>query len=119
MIFITTVVIIVLILFMFCRKSKTSEINTLMKKSAEWATTAQQDSSPKSAMLHANYAVGYYRALKDIATDKEIHSATGVDIVKFGEHILNVQEMVTKKVVKECPEFEGHIDLYLSTISNM
>lgn len=119
MILLTAVLVVAVLFFMFFRKNKSSEINILIKKSAYWATTAQQDSSPKTAMLHANYAVGYYHALKDIATDKEIHSACGVDIVKFGEHILNVQEMVTKKVIKECPEFEGHVDLYLSTISNM
>jgi hypothetical protein len=28
-----------------------------------------------------------------------------------------VQDMVTKKVIKRCPEFEGDVDLYLSSIA--
>jgi len=68
------------------------------------------------SVLHANYSAGYLWALKDIATPKQIHNATGVDINKFEEHISNVQDMVTKKTLKKCPEFAGDVDLYLATI---
>jgi len=89
----------------------------LVKQSAKWATTAQQDESPLLATLHANYAVGYLWALKDIYSTDEISKKAGVNITQFEEHILNVQDMVTKKVIKKCPEFEGDVDFYLSTIA--
>jgi hypothetical protein len=93
-----------------------SDIEKLVLQSARFATAAQQDQSPLVSVLHANYSAGYLWALKDIATSKQIHNATGVDIKKFEEHISNIQEMVTKNTIKKCPEFAGDVDLYLATI---
>ena len=52
-----------------------------------------------------------------IYDNEEISKKAGIDITQFEQHILNVQDMVTKKVVKKCPEFEGDVDLYLSSIA--
>ena len=109
-----------LVLFMmFIRGSNgvsKATIDKLIRQSARFATAAQQDETPLVAVLHANYSAGYLWALKDIATPKQIHNATGVDIKKFEEHISNVQDMVTKKTLKKCPDFAGEVDLYLATI---
>jgi hypothetical protein len=108
-----------LILSVFIRGSNGASkatIEKLIRQSARFATAAQQDESPLVSVLHANYSAGYLWALKDIATPKQIHNATGVDIKKFEEHISNVQDMVTKKTLKKCPEFAGDVDLYLATI---
>ena len=109
--------IIIVWLIFFRKGSSGADIVKLVKQSAKWATTAQQDESPLLATLHANYAVGYLWALKDLAKPDEISKAAGVDILQFEEHILNVQSMVTKKVLKKCPEFEGEVDFYLSSIA--
>ena len=109
---------LVVLFFLFRKKTDNGYlINKLLKRSAKWATTAQQDDSPLLATLHANYAVGYLWALKDIYTTDEISKRAGVNITQFEEHILNVQDMVTKKVLKKCPEFEGDVDFYLSGIA--
>jgi len=108
-----------LIFLVFVRGSNgasRASIEKLVRQSARFATAAQQDESPLVSVLHANYSAGYLWALKDIATPKQIHNATGVDINKFEEHISNVQDMVTKKTLKKCPEFAGDVDLYLATI---
>ena len=55
-------------------------IEKLVRQSARYATAAQQDASPVIAVLHANYAAAYLYALKDIATDSQIHNATGIDV---------------------------------------
>jgi len=109
----------VLAYFLFFNNSLITNngIKKLVQKTAKWATTAQQDASPVNSLLHANYAAGYLWALKELASDREIHNASGIDVKKFEEHINNMQEMVTKRVIKRCPEFEGEIDLYLSTIA--
>ena len=96
---------------------KVPPIKKLVQQSAKWATMAQQDESPIIAVLHANYAVGYLWAVKDIAGSSEISRQSGVDIKQFEEHIFNVQSMVTKKILKKCPELSGDIDLYLSSIA--
>ena len=56
-------------------------------------------------------------ALKDLWTPEQINKKAGINLTQFEEHILNMQDMVTKKVIKKCPEFEGDVDLYLSTIA--
>ena len=91
-------------------------IDKLVRQSARYATAAQQDNSPVIAILHANYAAAYLYALKDIATDSQIHNATGIDVKKFTEHVTNVQDMVTKKTSKSCPDFAGQVNLYLAEI---
>jgi hypothetical protein len=91
-------------------------IEKLVRQSARYATAAQQDASPVIAILHANYAAAYLYALKDIATDSQIHNATGIDVKKFKEHITNVQDMVTRKTSEKCPDFVGEVDIYLAQI---
>jgi hypothetical protein len=91
-------------------------IEKLVRQSARYATAAQQDASPVIAVLHANYAAAYLYALKDIATDSQIHNATGIDVKKFKEHVTNVQDMVTRKTSDKCPEFVGDVDIYLAQI---
>ena len=110
------IVSIIAFYIIFIKRSNDTGAKKLLKQSARYATTAQQDESPIVATLHANYAMGYLWALKDIYTPKEIHRATSVDLVKFEEHIVNVQDMVNKRVIKKCPEFAGDVDLYLSSI---
>lgn len=91
-------------------------IEKLVRQSARYATAAQQDKSPVVAILHANYAAAYLYALKDIANESQIHNATGIDVRKFKEHIINVQDSVTKKTTETCPEFAGQVDIYLAEI---
>ena len=91
-------------------------IEKLIRQSARYATAAQQDKSPVVAILHANYAAAYLYALKDIANESQIHNATGIDVKKFKEHIINVQDSVTKKTTETCPEFAGQVDIYLAEI---
>jgi hypothetical protein len=110
-------ILAIVVFFLFRRSSNSSDVVKLVKQSAKWATTAQQDDSPLLATLHANYAVGYLWALKDLYDTDEISKKAGINITQFEEHILNVQDMVTKKVIKKCPEFEGDVDLYLSSIA--
>ena len=44
--------------FMFRNTGQAAHIKTLVKQAAKWATAAQQDASPVTSMLHANYASG-------------------------------------------------------------
>ena len=91
-------------------------IEKLVRQSARYAVAAQQDASPVIAVLHANYATGYFYALKEFASESQIHNATGIDVKKFKEHITNVQDMVTRKTSEKCPEFAGQVDVYLAQI---
>ena len=91
-------------------------IEKLVRQSARYAVAAQQDASPVIAILHANYAAAYFYALKDIASESQIHNATGIDVKKFKEHVTNVQDMVTRRTSEKCPDFVGGVDIYLAQI---
>ena len=112
---IATIVILYLMM-----KNKTRNMNSaiekLVRQSARYAVAAQQDASPVIAILHANYAAAYFYALKDIASESQIHNATGIDVKKFKEHVTNVQDMVTRRTSEKCPEFVGEVDIYLAQI---
>jgi hypothetical protein len=96
-----------------CDKSDT--IKTLVRQAARWSVAAQQDENPMIAVLHANYGAGYLWALKDIATDDEIEKATGIDVLKFRDEIVKVQDFATRKAVNACPEF-GPATSYLTQL---
>ena len=110
---------LVFVYFVLFRKPDPSQqVKILMKKCASWATTAQQDTSPYLSVMHANYAMGYLSALKDIATPQQIHRATGVDFKNFEGHIINLQEMINTKMKTKVPEFAGEVNMYLTAIEN-
>ena len=110
---------LVFVYFVFFRKPDLSQqVKVLMKKCASWATTAQQDTSPYLSVMHANYAMGYLSALKDIASPQQIHRATGVDFKNFEGHIINLQEMINTRMKTKVPEFAGEVNMYLTAIEN-
>lgn len=90
--------------------SKRKVIQTLIRQACRWSVASVQDTSPLIAVLHANYGAGYLWALRDIATDQEILQVTGVNIDKFKEEIIRIQDLATKKALKVCPNFFGQIE---------
>lgn len=80
-------------------------IQKLVRQSARWSTAAKQDKNSLVAVLHANYGAGYLWALKDIATNEQIKSATGIDVLMFEHEITKVQDKVTMKLAKLCPKY--------------
>lgn len=121
-------IIICILLFLFIifvknketYKNKNKNINsiikTLIRQCSRWAVAAKQDESPIIALLHSNYAAGYLWALKDIATDIQIKKATNIDIIDYTKKILEVQDISTKKVSRNCPQFMENIDLELAKL---
>ena len=103
-------ILILLVLNLFqnkkCSNSDKSEIiKTLVRQSARWSTAARQDENPMIALLHANYGAGYLWALKDIATDTEIEKAMKIDMIKFRDEIVRIQDEANMKVIRMCPQF--------------
>jgi len=86
-------------------QSSTSHIHTLIRQTARWAIASAQDEDALIAVLHANYAVGYLSALKEIATDTQIEQATGLDLIEFQRDIQQVQDQATKRAIDICPNF--------------
>lgn len=79
-------------------------LDILVKQAARWSTAALQDDHPFIAVLHANYGVAYALALRQIAPDREIIVATGVDPFVLERKVIKVQEKAALALSRECPE---------------
>ena len=77
----------------------------LVRQAARWSTAAKQDKNSMIAVLHANYGAGYLWALKDIINTNTIEKKTGIDMMKFEDEIVKIQDNATKTMAKLCPEY--------------
>lgn len=87
-----------------CTKTNTRLIQTLVRQTARWMVAARQDQNPLIAMLHANYATGYWYALRDVVTDTDIERVSGIDVVWFQTEVQATQEWATQKALAVCPQ---------------
>ena len=105
------IIFLLVIMILFIRTSsgtvpnKKEIINTLIRQSARWSIASQQDTNVLIAVLHANYGAGYLWALRDIATDDEITKSSGINILKFRDEIIKVQDSATRRLNGACPKF--------------
>ena len=80
-------------------------INKLIRQAARWSTAAKQDKNSMIAVLHANYGAGYLWALKDIVTTDIIEKEGNINIMKFENEIIKIQDEATKNMAKLCPKY--------------
>src|SRR6056300_410838 len=111
------IIVILFLILMIMKSQNHSVIEKLVKKTAKYATMAQQSEAPVVALMHANYSVAYLEFLLEIASHRQINRVANIDVKLFIEHVLKVQEQVTKKVIQKVPSLQGEIDLYLSSIA--
>ena len=77
----------------------------LVRQAARWSTAAKQDKNSMIAVLHANYGAGYLWALKEIIKVDIIEKKTGIDMMKFENEIIKIQDEATKNMAKLCPKY--------------
>ena len=80
------------------------QIRILYRQTARYAVASLQDDSPVVKSLHANYAMGYLMALKDLATTEQFARATGDNLLSFERKIAGIQDASTVKLVGGCPD---------------
>ncbi len=97
-----------------CEKDKMIKI--LTRQTSRWSVASEQDNNALISLLHANYGVAYLFALKDIFTDKEIEDVMDIDIMKFTDKIIEIQDKATLKIIKECPLYFNNKN-YLAKIA--
>jgi hypothetical protein len=96
--------------------SKKNIINTLVRQASRWSVAAFQDTNPLIAVLHANYGAAYLFALKDIYTDYDIEQVANIDIKKFTNDIIKIQDTSTQKMAKLCPKYAPSKPKYLAKL---
>jgi hypothetical protein len=80
------------------------QIRILYRQTARYAVASLQDESPVVKSLHANYAMGYLMALKDLTTTEEFKRATGDNLLSFERKIAAIQDASTVNLVGDCPD---------------
>lgn len=75
------------------------KIKTLVKQSSRYILTSEQDKNPYISLLHADYATGYYNALRDIYDENQISSVINDNINELGERVKNTQDKAIKKFI--------------------
>lgn len=81
----------------------TEALQTLARQAARWATAAQQDQNPLIRVLHANYAMAYVTALRQIAHDQLISAETGIDPRWLETEIGKIQDSAVRALAKTIP----------------
>lgn len=118
-ILVLTLIIIILFSIAYLQSNnddfKTQTIKTLVRQASRWSLAAEQDTNPIIALLHANYGAGYLWALKDIANDNDIERETGINVIKFRDNIVKIQDDVTMNAIKLCSKYvsqESYLTLF-------
>jgi hypothetical protein len=88
----------------FTNVSLEKQIRILYRQTARYAVASLQDESPVVKSLHANYAMGYLMALKDLTTTEEFKRATGDNLLSFERKIAGIQDASTVNLVGDCPD---------------
>jgi len=86
------------------------QIRILYRQTARYAVASLQDDSAVIKTLHANYAMGYLMALKDLATTEQFARATGDSLLSFERKIAAIQDASTVNLVGDCPDLIPDVD---------
>jgi hypothetical protein len=103
-------VLIVLWLVIERPQGAAPSVKVLYRQAARYAVASTQDEAPVIKVLHANYAMGYLMAIKDIVTASEFKMATGKDLLNFEQEIARIQDSATLSLVEICPELKPKED---------
>lgn len=102
----------------FENNKKKEMIKKLVRQTSRWAIASLNDKSNLIATLHSNYSLGYWWALGDLFDEEEIDEVIGSKEKrkKLEAKLLEIQDKVTKKTVKDCPKFTETIN-FLSELA--
>lgn len=79
-------------------------VRTMYRQSARYVVASLQDESEVIRVLHANYAMGYLLAIKDVTTDVDFERITGERLVDFEDKVVAAQDVATKLLIKQRPD---------------
>jgi hypothetical protein len=102
--------VLVFVLLVPQRSETDKQIRILYRQTARYAVASLQDDSPVIKTLHANYAMGYLMALKDLATTDQFARATGDNLLSFERKIAAIQDASTVNLVGDCPDLIPEVD---------
>lgn len=78
-------------------------LRVLARQGVRWLTAAQQDREPSVAVLHANYGRAASDHMRQIASDDEIRTATGIDPLALERAATRIQDAAMRALAQRCP----------------
>lgn len=66
----------------------------LVTQAVQFYAAAAQDGSDLYALMHLNYALAYLEAARNIGTDEQLMSITGLDVHSLYQKLINAQQTV-------------------------
>jgi hypothetical protein len=104
------VVLVVAIVAWFADRGRRENLKTtlpmaekLIRVSSKWGVASAQDQSPLLALEHANYAVAYARAAREVASEADIAKKLHVDLPELIAELTEVQDRAVRKMSRACP----------------
>ena len=107
------VVVVVLVLALLSRSTATQggsysphftkTLKNLLAQSTRWSTIAQQDQNLVVALMHVNYALGFLKASRRLASDADIQKITGTNVVELHFLMENQQADLIQQISTACP----------------
>jgi hypothetical protein len=107
------IILLFVLVFLVFRESSSDndkQIRILYRQTARYAVASLQDDSAVIKTLHANYAMGYLMALKDLTTTDQFARATGDNLLSFERKIAAIQDASTVNLVGDCPDLIPDVD---------
>ena len=101
------IICLIFVLFFVYRKVSNADdetIRLLYRQAARYSVASMQDASEVIQVLHANYAMGYLLALKDLATGEDFERVTGENLLVFERKIAKNQDEATRRLVGVRPD---------------
>jgi hypothetical protein len=78
-------------------------LKNLISQSNRWSTIAQQDQNLVVALMHVNYALGFLKASRRLASDEDIQKITGTNVVELHFIMENQQADLIQQISTACP----------------
>ena len=79
-------------------------LEVLARQAGRWSVASRQDQEPLVKLLHANYAMGYILALRQVASDREIWEKLGLDAHGLESQIADLQDLAVMAAIRLAPE---------------
>lgn len=81
------------------------QIIILINKVIIYIKLTEKTNSDFIQRLYINYAIGYFKALLNIASKYQIERVANIDVYRLILLLENISQRNIKKIMKSCPEF--------------
>lgn len=117
---VVVVVIVAVTAWASNRKAASVEVErctrSIIREAVHQKSLCEQDQNPAYALMHANYAMAYISAARQLMSDWDIQRSTNIDIKEFAKQSGNTQQQALMRLGDVCPHAQS--DNQYSVVAN-